>query len=568
MIKKIFLFFSLILLTTFFTFAKALPSVPEAPINISVIAGDGQVTIYFNPSPDIDGAPIEAYRVVSTPDSFKATGTSSPITITGLTNGTGYSFVITAINSSGSSVPSNPTEIVTPKATPIPVDLCSNLSGVQISVPAGMHLEGTDNCVTNSPSKRKIIEVPPASSSTINAVVSSSTEVSSNISNIENASSSASSTSTVSITQTINETVENNTVTSNVVSTIGGLAKIAQSGTAEVAKVTQEIVVNTKEYVNTPTGGAVTKTITTVGIFGSGIAAISASFASPLTTPELFLIPMRLWGLLMTVFSLKRRNRSWGIVYDSVTKQPVDPAYVSLKDLSGKEIASSITDLDGRYGFLVGPGKYILEAKKTNYAYPSAKLSGKSFDEMYNNLYFGGEIEVLEGGLVINKNIPMDPLKFDWNEFTKGKNKLMSFYSKREVVLKKLSDILFEIGFIIGVLALLFAPEPYNFGIVLLYIVTLGLKVFGIKTKTSGSIVNMIDGSPLSFAIVKVFSEDWNAEITKKVADKYGKYYCLLPVGKYHVTINKKNDDGTYSEIYKSPVLDIQNGILNKNFSI
>ena len=568
--KKYFLtFLSLLFVLGFstFVFAQTLAVIPEAPIIVTAVASDGQAIVYFTApkEKDIDDSSVEAYRVVSVPGSHKATGFGSPITVTGLTNGVSYTFIITAINPSGSSVSSSSSFPVIPFVSVPPADVCLNISGVQISVPIGMYLDSSNDCIKNPPSARKIIEVPSTTSATNTDVTSFIPNSSSSVS-VESINSSSSSTSTMVVAT--KPTKNNNPATNSVIIVVNNLAKIAQDGTSEVAQVTKTIVLNTKNYVNTPTGGTVTKTITTVSIFGSGIAAISASFASPFTAPEMFLIPMRLWGLLMTVFSLKKRNRSWGTVYDSVTKQPIDPAYVSLKDLSGKEISSSITDLDGRYGFLVGPGKYILEAKKTNYSYPSTKLLGKSSDEMYNNLYFGGEIEVLEGGLVINKNIPLDPLRFDWNEFTKGKNKLMSFYSNRELILKKISDVLFEIGFIIGILALLFAPEPYNFGIVLLYLVILALKIFGIKTKTSGNILNMTDGSPLSFAIVKVFSEDWNAEITKKVTDKYGKYYCLLPVGKYHVVISKKNDDGTYSEIYKSPILDIQNGVLNKNFSI
>jgi hypothetical protein len=56
------------------------------------------------------------------------------------------------------------------------------------------------------------------------------------------------------------------------------------------------------------------------------------------------------------LFGLKKKAPPWGVVYDSVTKRPLDPAYVVLKNLQGKQIASAITDLDGRYGFLVEPG--------------------------------------------------------------------------------------------------------------------------------------------------------------------------------------------------------------------
>ncbi len=537
----LFTLFLLSLIGYSFAFAQAPASVPSAPSISSVVAGDGQVTIYFDISTST-GTSTEAFRIVSNPGDLKFTATSSPIIFTGLQNGTEYSFIMTAINSVGSSLPSATSSSVIPDQIVTPI------------IPSAPVVEQTVKDNGNS-----------GGGGEIQIVSSSTTPV------VENSeiftTGQASATYPV---QNISEELknENNTVIGSVTNTVKNITKTVGENVAVVAQVTQDIVVNTRDYVNTPTGDKVTKTITTAGVFGSSLAAVSSSFASPLAIPEMFLIPLRLWGLLLTTFGLKRKNRSWGTVYDSVTKQPIDPAVVTLRDLSGNEIASSITDIDGRYGFLVEPGKYLIEVKKTNYSYPSSKLSGKISDEVYNNLYFGQEINVEQGGAVVNKNIPMDAMNFDWNEFAKGKNRLMSFYSKKEMALGKLSDVLFEVGLIIAVLALLFAPEPYNIGIVALYLIVLGFKIFGIKTKTFGKLSEMTDGSPLSYAIVKIFSEDFSVEILKKVADKYGRYYCLLPVGKYHVEIDKKNNDETYTEIYRSPALDINEGVLNRNFSV
>lgn len=47
------------------------------------------------------GAAITAYTVTSSPCAFTATGDASPITLTGLANGTSYSFVVAATNSAG-----------------------------------------------------------------------------------------------------------------------------------------------------------------------------------------------------------------------------------------------------------------------------------------------------------------------------------------------------------------------------------------------------------------------------------------------------------------------------------
>ncbi len=70
------------------------------------------------------GAAISKYTVTSSPGGKTATGTGSPITVTGLTNGTSYTFTVTATNSAGTGPASAASNAVTPHAagggTPIP----------------------------------------------------------------------------------------------------------------------------------------------------------------------------------------------------------------------------------------------------------------------------------------------------------------------------------------------------------------------------------------------------------------------------------------------------------------
>ena len=338
----------------------------------------------------------------------------------------------------------------------------------------------------------------------------------------------------------------------------------------EAAKeITQKVVTDTKRIVQSPVGSAVTKTVSTVGVVSTGaVAAASSLFLNPLSFSELFLLPLRLWALLMTTFGLKKRNRPWGTVYDSVTKQPLDPAYVVLQDLQGNEVNTAITDLDGRYGFLLFPGKYTIVANKTNYIFPSKKLAGKLQDELYGDLYFGEELDVASDGAIITKNIPLDPEHFDWNEFAKGNQKLMLFYSRRDKIMKKISSISFSVGLVVAIVALLAAPQPYNMGIFGLYCVLLVVKIFGVKQKAHGSVVEKSTGLPLAFAIVRVFSLDLNRELFSRVTDKFGRYYCLVPKGKYTISIEKKNPDESYTPVYTSPVIDAEKGVISEAVSI
>ena len=76
-------------------------SLPGAPIIGTATAGNAEVTISFT-SPDFTGGEsISSYRATSNPGGLTGTATSSPITVTGLTNGTAYTFTVTATNAAG-----------------------------------------------------------------------------------------------------------------------------------------------------------------------------------------------------------------------------------------------------------------------------------------------------------------------------------------------------------------------------------------------------------------------------------------------------------------------------------
>lgn len=85
---------------------------PGVPTISNVIAGNGQVTVTFSPSGT--GGPASSYTVTSTPGNFTATGSNSPITLTGLTNGTSYTVTVHATNVVGSSAESTSSSPFTP----------------------------------------------------------------------------------------------------------------------------------------------------------------------------------------------------------------------------------------------------------------------------------------------------------------------------------------------------------------------------------------------------------------------------------------------------------------------
>ena len=152
---KIFKMKKLLLLLLFFTGianAQVMPfgmmntatataaNVPDAPTNVSAAAGNGGAIASFTAPVNNGGSPITYYTATSNP----AGGTgvlnqsgSGTITVTGLTNGTAYTFTVTATNAVGTSAPSDTSNVITivaPYNPPVTSGLTNDWSSVNLDV--------------------------------------------------------------------------------------------------------------------------------------------------------------------------------------------------------------------------------------------------------------------------------------------------------------------------------------------------------------------------------------------------------------------------------------------------
>jgi hypothetical protein len=303
-----------------------------------------------------------------------------------------------------------------------------------------------------------------------------------------------------------------------------------------------------------------------------GLLGLLAFLARPVFTTsriaafsDVRLAVRQLWGVLLP--RRKRIIEPWGTVYDSHTKHPLDPAYVSLRDArTKKEVAGVVTDLAGRYGFHVVPGDYYVVASKTHYVFPSGELAGRSSDIVYDNLYFGEQITVPGSGSVIVRNVPMDALGLDWNEEEKIRLGLVSARKRRQYI-RFILNVLFAIGALYSTYVWALIPNVWNTVVLVGYVIIFGITMFYKRHATLAS-VKESDGTPLSYARIKLFFTTQDVLAKEVVADADGQFYLLVPPGTYRLVVEERNRDGTYTPRIMNKELRLPKGIVTGNYVV
>jgi subtilisin family serine protease len=105
---------------------RAQPTAPDAPTSVSAIAGDSRASVRWSAPTNNGGAVVSSYTVRSNPAGGTCvvtvtSNTSLSCVVSSLSNGTEYTFSVTATNSIGTSASSAASNAVTPVAVNVPV---------------------------------------------------------------------------------------------------------------------------------------------------------------------------------------------------------------------------------------------------------------------------------------------------------------------------------------------------------------------------------------------------------------------------------------------------------------
>ncbi len=319
----------------------------------------------------------------------------------------------------------------------------------------------------------------------------------------------------------------------------------------------------TKEILLSPQAQETLQNTATTFAVTQAVATPFLAFAPSLSGSSLVVLPLRIWNFLLVVLGIRKRRKSWGIVYDSLSKQPLDPVVVTLKNEKGEEISTSITDMDGRYGFFVEGGNYTLSAGKGNYIFPSSIMGDQTYDPMYDNLYYGETLE-LSRDSVITKNIPMDPVGTDWNQAEKVRTK-RGYTTQFIQFIARATNILFFLGFVTSMISLALHQTVINIVLLSVYVLLGIIRRAGFAPRIYGII--KIEDKPLGSAILRFWNES-GIQISKAVTDNEGRYYALVPTGKYRMSVEIPDEIGGVKPYVSGIEIEAKAGVINQEIEL
>ncbi len=252
----------------------------------------------------------------------------------------------------------------------------------------------------------------------------------------------------------------------------------------------------------------------------------------------LFLQPIFLLGY--------RRRKKWGMVYNALTKMPIDLAVVRLFDVkTNRVVQSHVTDSEGRYAFFVDPGLYRIEVTKPGFMFPTKILQDYKEDTNILDLYHGEPVHVDEKYAAIAANIPMDPIG-------------VAEKTPRRIVINKLmrglQRFLASLSVAAGILAVIIRPTWWTIGLlilqVLLYFVFKRLATPP-KPKNWGIVYDKENNKPVGRVVARLFSKQFNKLVASGVTDSKGRYSFMVGPNEYYITFEKPGYEKATSQEIK-----------------
>ncbi|EKD43652.1 MAG: hypothetical protein ACD_72C00190G0002 [uncultured bacterium] len=329
------------------------------------------------------------------------------------------------------------------------------------------------------------------------------------------------------------------TVAKNVANVANNIAQKTSVAAAVAVQQVENAVVAVQEIASDPEVQKVARTV--VAPTAVGVAAVSsvalASWAD--------IIPLLRFLFLQPLLVLGRGKREkWGMVYNSLSKLPVDLALVRLFNMdTGKLVQTKVTSSDGKYFFTVNAGRYRLEVRKGAFVFPTIILKGFEMDGKRVDIYHGEAIKVVEKGSVITANIPLDPAG------EKLKTPFRLIFGK---MIRRLQNAISWIGLVVTLVTLYISPVWYMWLLLCIHI-SLTLVFWRLSkppiAKGWGIVYDEQTKKPLSKVIARLFDSKFNKLVATEVTGPDGKYYFMAGDNQYYISYDRDGYNSLKTEI-------------------
>jgi uncharacterized repeat protein (TIGR01451 family) len=231
----------------------------------------------------------------------------------------------------------------------------------------------------------------------------------------------------------------------------------------------------------------------------------------------------------------RKKREKWGIVYDALTKLPIDLAVVRLYSKESRKLVQTrVTDKKGRYLMIVKkPGQYYLSVSKPGYLFPTQFLKDSTQDTKYLDLYHGEAVEISEENIALTVNIPLD---------AKDKKAATAKEIIHSYLIKNLRLIVSYVGIALAILVVLIIPTAITIGALIIHIALFAIfrrLIVPKKPKSWGIIYDSKNKKPLKHAVVKIFDMRFNKLLEAQVSDSKGRYAFLLGKNEYQMLTEK-----------------------------
>jgi len=325
------------------------------------------------------------------------------------------------------------------------------------------------------------------------------------------------------------------------------IKKVADVIFDTVKKVIPEVVVETVEktveviqkVIDNPEVERINEKYIAPTVVLTGAANVAVGFQLPL----IFNFLRNIFGQPLLLLRRKKQKK-WGVVYDSFTKQPIDLATIRVI-MDDKVIKTQVTDSQGRYYIILEPGTYELEVVKPGYLGFSEYLQKVDEDTKYINLYHGEEIKIKDENTELNYNVPLDS--------SSQKTSLKDII--RDKTIKMSKYIVSLTGLTISGVSFIISPNPlissFFFGHMLFFGITYKLAYAKIPTQF-GIITDKKTNKPIPNVMIRVFDAEYNKLVNTMTTDKKGRYAILVGPSKYYITYEKPG-----YKLAKSDVIDL-----------